>query len=278
VKHLFKKEKPKLLRLDIQYFAGSSDKSEPETNEGEVKSYVVMDSKDSEKGRLHFEGIELKASEEEKGVIEGYASTFGNIDRHGDIIEKGAFSSTRKRIPIFGMHNPHLGIGVGTVTEDEKGLKIRIKLAIDNTESDILRERAREYYGMVKEGIIERMSIGFATLDQEFTKKKVNGRDRHIRIIKKVDLMETSLVPIPANDLARVQAVKSFDDMTTDQQAIVTKMVNEKTEDLQEQLKTLKAEKDKLEKEKLKLEKEFTELKEKKEAEQSLSRIIDFRL
>jgi uncharacterized protein len=222
-------------KLDLQYFGGTSTE---EDHESEVKASVVIDAK-LDIGRLNLEGIELKASTEEKGVIEGYASTFGNIDRHGDIIEKGAFAKTRKRIPIFGMHNPREGIGTGTVTEDEKGLKIRIKLAIDNADSDILRERAKEYYAMAKEGIIERLSIGFSTLEQEFAKKNVNGRERMVRLIKKVDLMETSLVPIPANDLARIGNVKSFEDLTEEQKAKVDELVSAKTKELQDQIKSL---------------------------------------
>lgn len=154
--------------------------------------------------------VELKASEEERGVIEGYASTFGNIDRHGDIIAKEAFKGGRTKVPIFGMHNPREGIGVGVVTEDEKGLYIKMKLAVDNQDSDILRDRAREYYAMSKEGIIEKMSIGFITQEADYEQRKIQGKDRTIRVIKKVDLMEVSLVPIPANDKARVTTVKAL--------------------------------------------------------------------
>jgi uncharacterized protein len=227
---------------------------EIQDNESEVKMHVVIDEKDDSRGRLHLEGIEFKASTEEKGVIEGYAATFGNIDRHGDIIEKGAFAKSRKRIPIFGMHNPREGIGVGTVTEDEKGLKIRIKLAIDNADSAILRERALEYYAMAKEGIIERMSIGFATLEREWSKKKVNGQEQHVRIIKKVDLMETSLVPIPANDLARVTTVKSADAENSEKDSI-DKLIEEKTLPLNEEITRLTQENESLKAE-LKMEKE----------------------
>lgn len=211
-----------------------SGEPESEEHESEVKMHVVMDEKDDSRGRITLEGIEFKASSHEKGVIEGYAATFGNIDRHGDIIQKGAFSGGRKRIPIFGMHNPREGIGTGTVTEDEKGLKIRIKLAVDNADSAILRERALEYYAMAKEGIIERMSIGFATLDREWINKKVNGVDRQVRLIKKVDLMETSLVPIPANDLARVTSVKSADAEPAVDNSQVETLVEEKAQLIEE--------------------------------------------
>lgn len=62
--------------------------------------------------------MEFKASEEEKGVIEGYAAYYNNIDRHGDIIEPGTFKNARK-VPIFGYHDPREGVGVGEVKEDK---------------------------------------------------------------------------------------------------------------------------------------------------------------
>lgn len=246
----------KLYRNLLQRFNdGSPEGPELDEHESEVKMQIVMDEKDDSRGRLNLEGIEFKASSEEKGVIEGYAATFGNLDRHGDIIQKGAFTGSRKKIPIFGMHNPREGIGTGTVTEDEKGLKIRIKLAVDNTDSAILRERALEYYAMAKEGIIERMSIGFATLDREWIKKKVDGVERHIRLIKKVDLMETSLVPIPANDLARVTSVKSADADDKPAEVDVDKLVEEKTSELSAEITRLTNENESLKAE-LKMEKE----------------------
>jgi uncharacterized protein len=253
---------------------GSSE--EPETD---VKIHIVMDEKDDNRGRLNLEGIEFKASKDEKGVIEGYAATFGNVDRHGDIIEKGAFKSTRKRIPIFGMHNPREGIGTGTVTEDEKGLKIKIKLAVDNDDSAILRERALEYYAMAKEGIIERMSIGFATLEKEWINKKIGGVDRHIRLIKKIDLMETSLVPIPANDLARVTSVKSIDDdKPSETEEYIEKLVEEKTLPLNEEVTRLTKENDDLKAELKSLKTELDSEKEKHLITKTVSSIIASRL
>lgn len=156
-----------------------------------------------------LEGFEIKADDNERGVIEGYASTFGNIDRHGDIVEPGTFKGGRSKVPIFALHDPSKAVGVGFVQEDEKGLKIKMKLAVDS-ESDTLRERAREYYAMAKEGIIEKMSVGMIIQKSEWTKKKIDGQEVPIRRIQKADLVEVSLVPIPANDQAKVTTVKHY--------------------------------------------------------------------
>jgi HK97 family phage prohead protease len=183
-------------------------------------------------GLMQVDNVEFKASDDERGVIEGYASTFGNVDRHGDVITKGAFEGGRSKIPIFAMHNPSMAIGVGFVEEDSKGLKIRMKLAVDNPDSETLRDRAREYYAMAKEGIIEKMSVGFIPLEREWKKRKVDGRDVPTRYIKKVDLVEVSLVPIPANDRARVTTVKSFDEDSIEKIAQkVHELLTQKEED-----------------------------------------------
>jgi uncharacterized protein len=154
--------------------------------------------------------VEFKASEEEKGVIEGYAAYYNNIDRHGDIIEPGTFKNARK-VPIFGYHDPREGVGVGEVKEDKNGLRIKMRLAI-NAESERLRQRALEYYSMVKEGIISRMSVGFIVNKAEEDIKEINGQERFVRVIKEGELLEVSLVPIPANDKARVTNVKALED------------------------------------------------------------------
>lgn len=86
-----------------------------------------------------------------------------------------------------------------------------MRLAI-NAESERLRQRALEYYSMVKEGIISRMSVGFIVNKAEEDIKEINGQERFVRVIKEGELLEVSLVPIPANDKARVTNVKALED------------------------------------------------------------------
>jgi HK97 family phage prohead protease len=200
----------------------------------DLEDIKITIDQEEKSGLMQVDNVEFKASDDERGVIEGYASTFGNVDRHGDVITKGAFEGGRSKIPIFAMHDPSMAIGVGFVEEDSKGLKIRMKLAVDNPDSETLRERAREYYAMAKEGIIEKMSVGFIPLEREWKKRKVDGRDVPTRYIKKVDLVEVSLVPIPANDRARVTTVKSFDE---DLQDIIREAVRKEFESFTEEQK-----------------------------------------
>lgn len=174
---------------------------------------------------LDIDQVEFKAMDE-AGTIEGYASTFGNIDRHGDIIAKGAFAGSATKVPVFALHDPAQTVGIGRVTEDEKGLKISIKLAID-AKSENLRKRAEEYYDLARMGIVERMSIGFAPLETDFEQRKIKGKDHIVRVIKKVDLMEVSLVPIPANDKARITQVKTYGEPVPVQEPKQDKQIDE---------------------------------------------------
>lgn len=144
---------------------------------------------------------ELKALDgEEKGVFEGYASTFGNTDSVGDVIEFGAFAESLKtREPkVLWQHDMKQPIGkLLSIREDQKGLFVKVRLA---TATD----RGREAYELLKADIINTLSIGFMIKDSEFDSK------RGVRVIKEAELFEFSLVTIPANEQAKVVGVKSL--------------------------------------------------------------------
>lgn len=139
--------------------------------------------------------FEFKASDDETNVIEGYAATFGGApDSHGDIIEVGAFTQTLKergdRIKFLWSHNWNEVIGrVTEAHEDEKGLYIKVKI------SDT--QRGRETMTLIKDGTIDRMSIGYRTIDYKYD-------DNGFRRLKQVSLFEVSAVPIPSNDNAEI--------------------------------------------------------------------------
>lgn len=159
--------------------------------------------------------LEIKAGsinkDEQFGYFEGYASTFGNIDKTNDIIQKGAFSQSLKDkkpndIKIFWNHCSDILIGSYLeLREDDKGLFVKGRI-------NLMVERGRDAYALLKAGDLNKMSIGIRVQDAE--RSGVDGEDE-IRIIKKVELFEISLVPIPANDMAEVIDVKSLDEIKT---------------------------------------------------------------
>ncbi len=141
--------------------------------------------------------LEVKA-EGENGTFEGYGAIFGNLDRDGDVVSRGAFSESLKgRMPaLLWQHNAKEPIGrFDVVREDAKGLYVKGRLSMEG--------RGREAYDLLKMGALDGLSIGFVT--KEASRNATTGA----RTITKADLMEISLVTFPANELARVSTVKS---------------------------------------------------------------------
>lgn len=142
-------------------------------------------------------------SEKQEGLISGYASIFGVLDEQGDRVMNGAFQKSlsqwrsKGRLPkMLWQHDPKHPIGQWTkIEEDEKGLYVEGKLLLD-------LQKGREAYALLKEGIIEGLSIGYRV--QEALKSSQN----HERLLSQLDLHEVSLVTFAANPNAHVMHVK----------------------------------------------------------------------
>lgn len=164
--------------------------------------------------------IELKFAAPDAGPdamsFEGHGAVFGNVDSYGDIIEPGAFSaylsdvqSGKQNWPAMLLQHGGYGmtaedmmpIGIFTsLAEDGKGLKLTGKLA------DIAR--ARDAYTLMKmqpRPAIDGLSIGYIAKEWEPRSKPDDPRRR----LKRIDVVEISLVTFPANGKARVDSVKS---------------------------------------------------------------------
>lgn len=141
------------------------------------------------------------------GVIEGYASVFGNVDSYGEIVEPGAFADslvksqrTGRKIKMLWQHDPHQPIGVwDDLAEDGKGLWVKGRLFKDTV------AKAGEAYALLKEGGLDGLSIGYRTLKAE----PKEGRPGVMSLLK-LDLLENSIVTFAANERARVEVVKSI--------------------------------------------------------------------
>lgn len=143
--------------------------------------------------------LELKASVavDDAGVITGVAWPFGTADRVGDMIEKGAFRQAKGPLPMLAFHRPDDPVGVWTdIGEDARGLTVKGRLLIDDL------PRAREVRALVQSGAVTGLSIGFMTVKAE--NRKGGGRT-----IRAVDLLEISLVSVPAHPGARVTGAKT---------------------------------------------------------------------
>ncbi|SEI09225.1 HK97 family phage prohead protease [Tardiphaga sp. OK245] len=135
------------------------------------------------------------------GVIEGYASLFGEIDQARDMMMPGAFTQTLKqrglrKIPMLFQHDPSEPVGVWLeMKEDLRGLWARGRLIPDVT-------RARELLALLQAGAVDGLSIGYRTQRGQIEPKT------RVRKLYQVDLWEVSIVTFPLLNGARVSAVK----------------------------------------------------------------------
>ena len=90
-----------------------------------------------------------------EGVIEAYASIFGNKDSYGDVVMPGAFTDTIAEwaasdnvLPLLyghDFHDPYSNIGaVTSAEEDAKGLKIVAQFDMDNPKAKQVFNRAKK--------------------------------------------------------------------------------------------------------------------------------------
>lgn len=148
-------------------------------------------------------GLELKYAPGSSLVsdgtrIEGYASLFGLTDQSGDVVVKGAYAASLKRLAARGdrvrmlwQHDPTRPIGVwDEIREDDKGLWVKGRLLPDI-------EQAREAAALIAAGAIDGLSIGYRTISAER-----DGKGR--RLLAEVELWEVSLVTFPMLAEAKV--------------------------------------------------------------------------
>ncbi len=149
--------------------------------------------------------LEIKAIDE-TGVFSGYASTFGNEDLGGDIVQKGAFTKTLTKgadsVLMFYQHDSAEIIGEFTqLKEDSKGLFFEGKLFIDDI------KRAQETLFLMQKKKLKAVSIGYRIESKGFDS---DGR----RLLKEIDLKEISVVTFPMNELATIDSVKAVEELT----------------------------------------------------------------
>jgi HK97 family phage prohead protease len=152
--------------------------------------------------------IKLAGSGSDQGTISGLASTFGPpADTFGDVIERGAYAATLAEHAKAGTMPPMLWshalpevVGRWTeMRETDRGLHVVGSLNLNTT-------RGREAFEHLKAGDVNGLSIGFRI--------RPDGsriQDDGTRLILGIDLVEISIVAVPAAKLARVNAVRSIE-------------------------------------------------------------------
>lgn len=146
--------------------------------------------------------LTVKAVEEEQRVIRGIATT-PNPDRVGDIVEP---LGVRFKNPMPLLHQHDHDKPVGTVTFDKPtkdGITFEAKLP-KIEEAGPLRDRIETAWGELKAGLVRAVSIGFRALEYSWMD------DGGIRFIS-TEVLELSLVSVPANADAVISTIKSID-------------------------------------------------------------------
>src|SRR5258707_10723315 len=157
-------------------------------------------------------GGEIKATNDAKGIVEGYLNYLNNIDFGDDRTMPGAFKRTlsvsyaRKTTQGLDYLWPYLWNhdysqlppgGIFEANEDRRGLYIKTQLNMDI-------QMGRELYSSFKMGTMKKQSMGYRAIQVDWVKE--DGRS--IRNLLEVAVMEGSAVVFPMNDLAQVDTVK----------------------------------------------------------------------
>ena len=149
---------------------------------------------------LHLNSaFSIKADEPNSLYIEGYASTVDR-DRQGDVIpvkawEKGMGNYLRN--PVVLAYHDHSN-PIGRMTEykvDSKGLWIKARIS-----------NAAKQFQLIKDGILTAFSVGFKVIDADY------DNQTEIFTIKELELVEISVVSVPANQNTLFDLSKAFDD------------------------------------------------------------------
>jgi HK97 family phage major capsid protein/HK97 family phage prohead protease len=147
--------------------------------------------------------LQIKAVDTYQRTITGVATT-PEPDRMGDIVEPLGITY-KNPLPLLLYHDAKKP--VGTVTFDAPtatGLAFTASLPTVD-EPGPLRDRIEEAWQSIKAGLLAGVSIGFRSIEQAFN-QKTNG----FRFLK-TELLELSLVAIPANAGATISSIKSLD-------------------------------------------------------------------
>ena len=157
--------------------------------------------------RLERKYLSVVDTEIGDGEMLALASTW-EVDRVNDRVMPGAYTEAVSRIkagqhlPLIWGHDAHgspLNFVGEIIDADEttEGLQVHARFDLDD-------DAGRKAYRLVKRGSIKALSIGYRVLDQ----RRASGG---ITELLKIELSEVSLVLTPANEGARILAVKADD-------------------------------------------------------------------
>lgn len=149
----------------------------------------------------------IDVTADDQGSVSGYGAVFGNKDRGGDIILPGAFTKSLAKaqdegfVPIMAwQHDMAKPVGKWTaIRETAKGLWVEGKFNLKTS-------LGKDTYQHVLAGDLNGLSIGYTT--------PKGGREymgKGVFHLKEVEVWEVSIVSLPMNPAAQIEAVKQID-------------------------------------------------------------------
>jgi hypothetical protein len=156
-----------------------------------------------------YKEFPLVKSTEDAGKISGYFSTYDRIpDSYGDVIAKGAFTETiQKRkesghpFPLCWNHDLNQIVGSidpEDIIDDDHGPHMDASFF-----NGPLAQEKRE---IVKSGVVYQFSFAYEILDAGPVTLEDGTKANELR---KLELFEVSIVPVPANPRAEVTDIKA---------------------------------------------------------------------
>jgi HK97 family phage prohead protease/HK97 family phage major capsid protein len=153
---------------------------------------------------IHSDNIEIKAASSKKSFrIAGYANT-STKDRSGDIVTPEAWAkgieNYRKNPVLLYQHDHSKPIGKAeSIRVDKKGI------FVEGAVSDAA-ETLHGVQTLIKDGALKSFSVGFRVKDADY------DRTSDTFYIKDLELLEISVVSVPANQESLFSIKKSFED------------------------------------------------------------------
>lgn len=148
--------------------------------------------------------LEVKAVDAEKRIVTGIATT-PEVDRMGDVVQSSG-ASFKNPLPLLLHHDSRLPVGTVKLQKPtDEGIRFEAKLPVID-EPGTLKDRVEEAWASIKNGLIRGVSIGFRALEDGVELMKSGG----IRFTD-FEILELSLVAIPANQSARIEVIRSID-------------------------------------------------------------------
>ena len=147
--------------------------------------------------------VTVKSVDDDQRLIAGIAST-PELDRVGDSVDP-AGAKFAQTIPLLLHHDSRLPVGNAMLKRSADGIAFNARIPkID--EPGTLKNRVDEAWQSIKAGLIKGVSIGFRAAENGFELMKNGGLK-----FTDFEILELSLVAIPANASATIQTLKSYD-------------------------------------------------------------------